>query len=559
MGSDAAAEAAESGAVELRGRSLPWGGLGAFVLGALVVVGLWLRLRGLASEGFADDEVHKWLAANRYLTGDFGGDDVEHPMLMKSLVALAVAASGGVLAPEALTRLPSAVAGGLTVWATAMLGRRLFGRAAALVSAALLAFSSTAVGYHRIAKEDGLLGLFFVLCLWCFCEAKAAADGGRAREQRRWELASAAALGAAFASKYFIFYFPIPVLAYLWIRPTTGWRVPLRRWLWLIGVSLAVFLALNFTPLMPSTYTYLAHYIRGDAFGTDRGVSESLLFMGRLHGNLGLRGDATPWWFYFAFAAVKFTPITAVLIGAGLVLALARRAPAHRVVLVWIAVFQTFSLIAGAKYGRFFVSVMPAFLLLAGHAAERLASLVAARLSSLRGGVSARAVILGAVGLVLAVPEAGAAISHAPHYRLYLNAFAGGDRNVTWFLPHCDYFDAGVREAVSWVAAHAERGAEVASEVDWTIRLYAEQRGRPDLSSSPILPRACRTGQPCYVLVQPGRIYRHNEAALDRLGARKPVHVERVRGEDAVRVYRLDPGEPLFPAGAPVADSQRAW
>src|SRR3990172_13368985 len=113
MGSDAAAEAAEPGAVELRGRSLPWGGLGALVLGALVVVGLWLRLRGLASEGFADDEVHKWLGADRYLTGDFGGDDVEHPMLMKSLVALAVAASRGVLAPEVLTRLPRPGAGGL--------------------------------------------------------------------------------------------------------------------------------------------------------------------------------------------------------------------------------------------------------------------------------------------------------------------------------------------------------------------------------------------------------------------------------------------------------------
>ena len=169
MGSDVAADSAA--AVNLRGRTRPWGLPGALLLAALVLAALWLRVRGLAAEGFADDEVHKWLAAGRYLTGDFGGDDVEHPMLMKSLVALATAALRGVLAPEALTRLPSAVAGGLTVWATALLGRRLFGRGAALVSAALLALSTTAVGYHRVGKEDMLLGLFFTLCLWCLCEA----------------------------------------------------------------------------------------------------------------------------------------------------------------------------------------------------------------------------------------------------------------------------------------------------------------------------------------------------------------------------------------------------
>jgi hypothetical protein len=227
-------------------------------------------------------------------------------------------------------------------------------------------------------------------------------------------------------------------------------------------------------------------------------------------------------------------------------------------VLVWIAVFLAFGVIAGAKYGRFFVSAMPAFLLLAGHASERLASWAAARLRSRPRRISARAAAIAAMGLVLAVPEARAAISHAPHNRLYLNALAGGDRNVTWFLPHCDYFDAGVREALAWIAAHAERGAEVASEVDWTVRLYSTWYGRPDLVSSPILPgRGCGAGQPCYVVVQPGRVYWHNEAALDRLAATAPVHTERVRGTDAVRVYRLAPGERLFPPEAPVADGMR--
>src|SRR3981189_629071 len=76
---------------QLRGRTVPWGRGASLALAALVLFGLWLRLRGLSAEGFGDDEVHKWLAANRYLQGVFSGDDVEHPMLMKWLVAPPIA------------------------------------------------------------------------------------------------------------------------------------------------------------------------------------------------------------------------------------------------------------------------------------------------------------------------------------------------------------------------------------------------------------------------------------------------------------------------------------
>src|SRR5947209_580229 len=75
----------------LRGRTDPWG-RGLWLLLALVGAGLALRLWALSAEGFGDDEVHKWLAANRYLHGDFGGDDVEHPMLMKVLITAFLAA-----------------------------------------------------------------------------------------------------------------------------------------------------------------------------------------------------------------------------------------------------------------------------------------------------------------------------------------------------------------------------------------------------------------------------------------------------------------------------------
>src|SRR5207244_4395449 len=157
---------------------------------------------GLSAEGFADDEVHKWLAANRYLKGIFSGDDVEHPMLMKWLIAASIGIGSHFgWAAETMTRLPNALAGGASVLVVALLARRLFGRTAALISAALTACSVTLIGYQRVAKEDTLLGLFLMLLLWCIAEAKAAADDGR--DPRRWELYAAASLAGMLASKYF--------------------------------------------------------------------------------------------------------------------------------------------------------------------------------------------------------------------------------------------------------------------------------------------------------------------------------------------------------------------
>src|SRR5437764_13971758 len=170
----------ESSETELRGPAAPWGLLASAFIAVCVGAGLWLRLRGLSAEGFGDDEAHKWLAANRYLHGVFSGDDVEHPMLMKWLIAAAIAVGSPLgWAPETMTRLPNAIAGGVGVLVVALLARRLFGRTAGLLSAALAACSVTLVGYQRVAKEDTLLGIFLMLVLWCMAEAKAAADDGR--------------------------------------------------------------------------------------------------------------------------------------------------------------------------------------------------------------------------------------------------------------------------------------------------------------------------------------------------------------------------------------------
>jgi len=534
--------------VQLRGPAPRWGAACAVAVALCVAVGLWLRLRNLAAEGFGDDEVHKWLAALRYLHGDLSGDDVEHPMLMKVLIA-GFALLGNRLgwAPETITRLPNALAGALSIWVVAQLGRRLFGRAAGLCAAALAAVSTTYVGYQRVAKEDTLLGLFLMLLLWCVAEARAAAEDGRTEAQRRWELGGAASVAGMLASKYFFFLTPVPVVAYLWLRPISSWRVPVRRWAVLIGLAAAIWICLDWTPFLPSTWEYAKSYTTGH-----QTVHGSLFFMGRVYHNLieyGLRG--TPAWFYLVFATVKLAPVTVLFAAAGLAAAIALRRPAHRIVLSWLAVWFLVHSVSGSKWGRFFTAVLPAFLLLAGYGAALAVSWLHARRPAWASAAAA-----AAAGLLVG-GEARAALTHAPHYRLYINAFGGGDGNVDWFFPHCDFFDTGFREAMQKIAARAEPGAEVATEIDWPAELYAERFGRPDLQQTLVRRgRACRSGQPCYVVVQIGRLYFLNADAVKWLARREPWTTVRIRGEDVVKVYRLPPGESPFPDENPEVSAQ---
>ena len=544
-----------SPALELRGRTAPWG-RAALLLGALVAVGLGLRLWGLSAEGFGDDEVHKWLAANRYLQGDLGGDDVEHPMLMKALIFLALLVGRALhWAPETITRLPNALAGGVSIAVVAQLGRRLFGRAAGVWAAALAAVSVTLVGYQRVAKEDTLLGLFLMLLCWSFAEAYAAAQDGRREDQKRWELWSAAALGGMLASKYFFFLTPIPVVAYLWLRGAgPAFRVPLARWLQLIGVAMLVWICLNWTPFLPSTWEYAKSYTSGA-----QTVHGSLYFMGRIYHNLveyGLKG--TPPWFYLVFAAVKLAPLTFFFACAGLGLALWQRRASHRIVLSWMAVWFVVHSASGSKWGRFFTSVLPAFLLLAGYLAALLIEKLRAAYPASPGQ---RAPALGAmlVAVFLVGTEAQAAFTHAPHERLYISPLGGGEAKLQYYFPHCDYFDAGFREAVQYVAAHAEPNAELSTEIDWPAKLYSELAGRSDLTQTLVRRgRTCRAGKVCYVVVQAGRLYFLNQDAVGFLAARQPWHVEQIRGQDVVKVYRLLPGESPFPdENSPVRASSR--
>jgi Dolichyl-phosphate-mannose-protein mannosyltransferase len=530
-------------ALALRGPTQPWGWVLGSLLGLVFLGGLWARTHGLAAEGFADDEIHKWLAVQRYLNGDFLGDDIEHPMLMKFLITgtLLIGRPLG-WAPETITRLPLALAGALSVLVAAWLGRRLFGRTAGFITAGLLAASPTFIGYNRVAKEDTLLGLFLLLALLCLAEAKVAADAGRTEASRRWELATAVAVGLLCASKYFFFLALVPALSYAWLRASgTAWRISRSRWCALVLVALGVFAAVNWKFFLPSTWAFLYKYSQAKV-----SIHGGLYYAGHLYRTAQAVGwDGLPPWFYLTFAWVKLAPPTVFAAALGLGLALWLRAPSHRPVLVWIATWALFLVPIASKWGRFFLTLQPALALLAGYAVASVAAWLAEPETARSRRLST--VAAWCFGVLLVGSEARAAVAHAPHFRLYISALGGGASRVTWFFPHCDYFDAGFREAVQAIALKAEPGAEISTEIDWPGRYYADTFGRPDLTVSLYRPgQACRSGRPCYVVVQAGRWYRYNVASLEQLARHAPWHVEPIEGVDVVKVYRLEPGVDPF-------------
>ena len=58
----------------------------------IAALGLCFRLWGLSSAGFNEDEIQKVQSAHSYLHGNFAVN-LEHPMLMKSLIAVSLAAA----------------------------------------------------------------------------------------------------------------------------------------------------------------------------------------------------------------------------------------------------------------------------------------------------------------------------------------------------------------------------------------------------------------------------------------------------------------------------------
>ncbi|MGO8734154.1 MAG: ArnT family glycosyltransferase, partial [Terriglobia bacterium] len=146
----------------------------------IVVLGLGLRIRGLDRVGFNEDEVHKVEAARAYMNGNFLVN-LEHPMLMKSLIAVSLADADswnrGVgrthpVPDEVAIRLPNVIFGSLTAVVIFLFAQEFFGVEVGLLSALFWSVGTIAIMVNREAKEDTLLVFFTWLAYFFYLRAR---------------------------------------------------------------------------------------------------------------------------------------------------------------------------------------------------------------------------------------------------------------------------------------------------------------------------------------------------------------------------------------------------
>ena len=514
----------------------------AAILCLIVALGFFLRVRGLDRAGFNEDEINKVNAARAYLHGDFSLNR-EHPMLMKSMIAISLGASdlwnrhhgaSQQISEEVAVRLPNVIFGSLTAIVIFLLVQELFNTQIALLAAFFWSVGTFAIIINRLAKEDTLLVFFTWLAFYFYYRAKTASKAGSDLGWK-WYAAAGASFGLMLASKYFPHYLGILFLYWYlpWVREGyPGFRR--REYLAIFGTLALVFLLADPVILLPSTLKYMVYYV-GQGTVTHHGY----LMMGSFYYNDPahfLRG--MPVYFYPLLLAIK-TPIPVL---AALAIGLVevwrrRREPSYLFILfmflMWLVPFSLLS----AKWVRWMLSWMPAVYIIAAiggvkiFACARKAS--EAKLWPLSAPASAML-----MSLALIAPPLITMAKAGPFYSIYLNSLGLG--RTGFFFPHDELADIGLRPAIRRICEVAPPGAVVGGEAPPVFDYYLHKCGRSDLhyvDLSSLTPQTAPTS--AYLVVEDGRKYVEN---IDFIRAtelgHKPVWVVAVGSLAAARIYR---------------------
>jgi hypothetical protein len=511
--------------------TLDWSIVGTLAL--LIVLGFGLRVTQLGAIGFAEDEMNKLDAIHAYERGDFSANS-EHPMVMK-LLMWASMRNVPMDGEEAALRLPNALIGALTVIPLFLLTAAFFDRWTALLAAAFWAIGINAITHNRIGKEDSLLVFFMLFAFYFFVRAKQISPVENTSRARRYA-ASAISFGLMIASKYFPHYLGLNMLFHhnFHVREARAHERGGHTPGWFFIVIIGVFLLASPAVLMPEVWQYMNAYM-GERLLTHSGY----LFAGHLYKN---NMSSSPFWgtpiyFYLLFLAIKVPLLTLLAFSIGLFFAVKKPRHVGHAFLLFMFLFWLvpYSLIGG-KWLRYTLSVMPFVYMLAAVGVVGLIRWVAGRFpSSPRASFTTSAV---ALALFVCFP-AWTAFAHRPHYALYTNALAAD--KAGFYFPHDEFYDDGLREAISYVCAHAPQGATIAHETPGVARHYLSLFGRTDLNSQAISSREfdVRTAPgTVYVVVQRGRTYFENREELETVRAKfRRVHEITIDGVTAVEVF----------------------
>jgi predicted membrane-bound dolichyl-phosphate-mannose-protein mannosyltransferase len=525
-------------------------------LSVLVLAGFGFRVTGLSSEGLSEDELNKLSAVTEYRAYGLTSANGEHPFLMKAALLVSViatdkwnqmslvAAHPELNVPvETSLRLPGALVGALTAVLIFLVASELFGLEVGLISAALWAFDPIAIGFNRIAKEDTFLIFFFLLANAFWLRGQRVAESQPQRRPEPFYWATAAALGAMFASKYVPPVMLVITVSYNYAFqriPVTRWVIGKKRFLKFFLVMGVVFLICNPTILLPGTWKAMSNFTSGRNMGHD-----SYEFLGRLYPHRfqdWLKGE--PWYFYLVLIFTKLPILTLLSFALGLGLLFKRKSGDGRYfLLLWLVLwFLAFSF-PGGKFTRYVTSVLPAVIMTAAigvqFTARRLGGLCASAFDNKAIGIYSRS----ALASLVIISAFWSAVNAAPHYRLYVNALGGGPAKAGAYFPQDEFYDAYMEDAMTEVARRAQPNTRVASEIPTVADYYALRANRPDLVcidlSDPADREKLRPGD--FVIDGRGRTYLSNQAMLIRLRqASQPAFTIALGATPAADVFVLD-------------------
>jgi hypothetical protein len=525
------------------------------ILALIVMAGLGFRVAGVSREGLSEDELNKYNAVEDYRAHGITSANGEHPMLMKAFITVSLVSAEAwnktsiakahpdtLQVPlEAAIRFPSALFGAFTALLIYLLLVELFGADVALIAAALWAFDPSAMGFNRIAKEDTFLLFFFLLanCFWVRGQRVAETEPQRNPEPFYW--ATAAAFGAMIASKYLPYLLAISLCYnYIWQGiPATRWRIGKKRFLIFFVIMGITFLICNPAIILPDTWRQMLNFA-----GFKRVGHDSYEFMGALYSHKMMTWlSGTPWYFYYAFMAVKMPVLTLAGFVVGLPLLFRKRIGDGRYLVLWWLYFWFvgFSLVGG-KFTRYFTVGYAAVIITSAIGIHFIAWWIARQLTALSGQRWLRGYFKTAVASLVLLASIWAAAGAMPHYRLYMNSIAGPSR-AGYFFPHDEFYDASIRDAITEIARQARPGARIASETPGLAEFYAKRAGRGDLVhvslSDPDDVKSLKVGD--FIVYAKGRRYMSNTLFLQALRqAGTPDTVVYLGDVPSIEIYKLD-------------------